>query len=243
MPKRHVVEEGEGVSAIAFRYGFAPETVWNDPGNEELRARREDMDILSPRDVVVIPDKRLKEETRATGAVHRFQRKGVPAILRVQVTVNGQIRAKEPFTVIVDDSYSYSDVTDEEGVLEAPLSPAARRAVVTVGPDGHRFELEVGGVRPISTLAGVRSRLNNLGYDCGEIDAPEGDEATREAVLAFQRDMGLVESGDWRDEAFAEALRNVHDTTAAPPEAVDAEGSTDEGGDGATEGGTSPAGE
>lgn len=222
MPKRHVAQEGEGVSAIAFRYGFAPETVWNDPGNEELRATREDMDILAPGDVVVVPDKRLKEELRATGAFHRFQRKGVPAILRVQVTVNGQARAKEPFTVVVDESYSYSDVTDADGVLQAPLSPAAARAVVTVGPDGYQFAVEIGAVRPIRTLAGVRSRLNNLGYECGEIDAPEGDPRTREAILAFQRDRGLAESGDWRDEALVAALRDEHDTAEQSPGASDA---------------------
>lgn len=216
MPKQHKVREGEGVSKIAFDYGFFPDTVWNDPGNAALRAKREDMDILAPGDVVVIPDKRLKEETRNTGASYRFQRRGVPAVLRIQVTVNDEIRANQPFEVLVDGKTKIGGTTDADGVAIAHLSPASRKVVLRVGPDGIEIPVQIGFVRPLETLEGIKSRLNNLGFICGAGD--EADEMTQQAIRDFQEQVGLTVNGDWKDEATRQRLRSLHDTTEDFPE-------------------------
>ena len=221
MPIQHTVRPGEGVSSIAFRYGFFPDTVWNDPANAELKSQREDPDILAPGDVVTIPDKREKVETRPTGASHRFQRRGVPAILRLQVTINDEIRANQPYELVVD-GITRTGMTDDEGVLEASVSPAAKQATVRVGPDGHELSMLIGYVRPIATLEGVKSRLNNLDFGCGDPADPLDDE-TRAAIMAFEESVGLPPTGDWQNAAFRQKLQEIHDTTEdVPPDEEDA---------------------
>jgi hypothetical protein len=43
--------------------------VWQAPQNERLRGERESRNVLSPGDILVIPDKREKTEPAATGRV------------------------------------------------------------------------------------------------------------------------------------------------------------------------------
>lgn len=218
MPKQHRVREGEGLSSIAAQYGFFPDTIWNDPANNSLRSEREDPNILMPGDVLTIPDVRPKEETRPTGAVHRFQRLGVPAILRIQVRIDDELRAFQPYTLVIDGTHRRSGATDKDGVLEEFVPPGARLGVLKVGPDDHEFTLRIGHVRPVKSVEGVRTRLNNLGFLAGDPMAA-GDEETRKAVLAFQGAAGLPENGDWQDGAFQAKLLSLHDTTEdLPPE-------------------------
>jgi len=86
MPREHKVRQGECISSIAGKYGHFPETIWNDPANAQLKSKREDEpNILYAGDVVVIPDKRLKEESGATDERHRFVKKGVPVQFRLRL--------------------------------------------------------------------------------------------------------------------------------------------------------------
>ncbi len=78
MPDQHVASDSDCIASIAFHYGFFPDTVWNHAGNAALRQQRNNPNVLSPGDVVIIPDKRRKEITRPDHARHRFRRKGVP---------------------------------------------------------------------------------------------------------------------------------------------------------------------
>ena len=48
MPKQHKVRQGECISSIAIRYGFAPDTIWQDGSNAALRSLREDKNVLHP---------------------------------------------------------------------------------------------------------------------------------------------------------------------------------------------------
>jgi nucleoid-associated protein YgaU len=57
MPIRHFVQQGECLSRIARRYGVREwRVVWDSPENEQLRAKRQNPNVLYPGDVVVIPD-------------------------------------------------------------------------------------------------------------------------------------------------------------------------------------------
>lgn len=84
-PIDHTVRSGECINSIAARYGFFWETIWDDGANADLRSKRSNPDHLLPGDVVVIPALRMKEESRATEAKHRFRRKGVPIELVVRL--------------------------------------------------------------------------------------------------------------------------------------------------------------
>ncbi|MGO4781865.1 peptidoglycan-binding protein, partial [Lysobacter sp. 2RAB21] len=56
--------------------------------------------------------------------------------------------------------------------------------------------------------SGLQHRLNNLGFDCGGEDGDIGD-ATRDALLRFQRAQGLAESGE-ADEDTRARLDALH---------------------------------
>jgi hypothetical protein len=87
----------------------------------------------------------------------------------------------------------------------------ARRAVLRIAPDDTTIELALGYVEPSRRCDGVQSRLNNLGYACGPVDG-QPSARLRNAVIQFQRDSGIQESGEWDDPAVAKALMRYHDT-------------------------------
>lgn len=192
MPKRHEVREGECISSIAYDHGFFPDTLWDHAENAELKRRREDMNVLLPGDEVFIPDKRLKEAERPTGALHRFRRKGVPQRLRVQfLRVNKPI-ADRPYKIDVDGRVTEGR-TDAKGWLTEDIVPNARQATVTL-ERGPTYHIRLGHLEPIDEVAGVQSRLANLGFYRGEINNTL-DAATEEAVRAYQRLRGFEPTG------------------------------------------------
>lgn len=227
MPKQHTVQAGECISSIADRYGFFPDTIWNDPGNAGLKSKRDDANVLADGDVLTIPDKREKIESRPTGASHRFQKKCVPSYLRMQVFDEETPRAFQPFTILVD-GVEQAGTTDGEGVLRVPVPPRARRATLTVGAgdSSEVFELRLGYLDPVDQMIGVQARLCNLGFLCDENGVE--DAATQAALKAFQKRHGLTESGT-ADAATRDKLKQVHDNAgrfapaAAEPEEAEAE--------------------
>jgi hypothetical protein len=67
--------------------------------------------------VVVIPDKRLRLEKRATGAKYTFRRKGIPALFRLQVYDMHIPRSNQSYKLTVD-GVAHSGTTDGQGILE-----------------------------------------------------------------------------------------------------------------------------
>lgn len=232
MPIRHRVQQGECINSIASDYGFFPDTVWKAPDNEALRKERKDPNALLPGDVVVVPDKRVRNEERATGARHTFKRKGVPAAFRLQIFVHGKKLANEKWTAKVDGT-PHEGKTDGEGVLKIPIPPKARQIEIEIGGEKHVFDL--GHVDPITEITGIQNRLTNLGY--GKVE-PTGelDDATIAALLKFQRDVGFEETGRIDDRTRDELLE-LHDrvgdgpgkSASAAEDAVDDTGEEEEG--------------
>lgn len=211
MPK-HVVTPGEGVSSIADAYGFFPLTLWNHPENARLKAEREDPNILAPGDVVFIPDKRVRQEDVATDDVHRFVKRGTPALLRLQVFVAGAPQREQDYELRIDGVIRRGR-TDADAVLEETVPPAAKLAILEIGPARTRFEIRIGHVDPLDLQRGVQHRLGNLGFACGD------EASTRAAIAAFQRRCGLPETGDFRDPQLLAALRRYHDEREPLPAA------------------------
>lgn len=224
MPIEHRVKVGEGVSSIAFGYGRFPDTVWNDSENAELQRLRGDMNMLVPGDVVVVHDLRPKVETAPTGESTRFVLKTTPAVLRLQVSIEGEVIADRPYTLTVD-GVPRKGKTDADGVLEQTVPPRAKKAVLRVEGLPDPFDVQIGRIQPIDTLPGVKARLNNLGFVCGEIDGPF-DEATRAAIREFEEQSSLPATGDWENATMQQKLREIHDSSEdLPPEPEAADGS------------------
>lgn len=205
--REHRVQQGDCFSSIAHEYGFHPDTLWCHGANTELRTRRGDCNVLSPGDVVAIPDQQTKAESCATDQRHRFRRRGVPAFLRLRLLVEDEPRAGESYVLEVDGVEIASGVTNGDGLLEERIPPNAVSAALRFA-DGSVVALDLGELDPIDTIAGVQGRLLNLGYDCGDVDGALSEQ-THEALRAFQTKHGLAVTGE-PDEATKSKLADLH---------------------------------
>jgi len=206
MPTRHEVRPGDCISSIAFQYGLHPDTVWDDPANAKLRRQRESPNVLQPGDELVVPDKRLKEESHATEARHRFRRRGMPELLRLQLLDCGKPRANLQYTLDIDGRL-LDGCTDEDGYLEHWIAPDARRGKLVIGRE-EEYELDLGHLSPPADERGYLARLVNLQYL--ETDTAN-EEDIAAAIESFQADYGLDVTGEM-DDPTREALREAHDS-------------------------------
>lgn len=203
MPRQHRVADGDCIESIAFAYGFFPGTLWDHPENAALREKRGNPHVLTPGDVVFIPDLREKEIPGETGKLHRFRRRGVPAKLRLRLTAGDEPRADVRYSIRIDGGATVSGKSAGDGMIEHWLPPAASQAILRL-ETGEVYTLKLGHLRPSDDEDGVRARLVNLGY--GEI---VDEAALVAALLAFQRDRGLEETGE-ADAATMDELRSEH---------------------------------
>ncbi len=238
MPINHVVKPGDCISSISYQYGFFPDTVWDDAANAELREHRDDPNVLSPGDVVVIPDKTLKEESCPTGDRHRFRKRGIPAKFRLQVFDGDEPLADQPFRVVVDDIALPPGRTDASGFLEVSIPPRAMRGVAMIGEgeDEQEIEFDLGQLPPVTDLAGVQARLNNLGFFSGD-ETGEFNRQTQIALLSFQERFSLDPTGV-PDEPTQAKLLEIHDSINEFPEEEE-----DEEGDASARTGDTPGGD
>src|SRR5579862_4427830 len=102
MARRHVVRQGECLSLIAARYGFADwRTLYDHPQNAALKRKRPNPNVLEPGDVVAIPERRIKEMTVASGQVHRFRMRVARKVLRLRLLDHDAPLANEPYALTV----------------------------------------------------------------------------------------------------------------------------------------------
>jgi N-acetylmuramoyl-L-alanine amidase len=207
---------------LAAATGFFVLTLWQHGANAGLRARRANMDILLPGDVVTIPDKRIAQVDAATDQRHRFKRRGVPSELRLQLFFGELPRANEAYLLTVGNVV-FDGTTDGQGVLFHHVPPGTREAQLVIGPQREKILLKFGTLDPDDLLSGVQKRLANLGFDAGP---PTGqmNEDTRAALLAFQRRFALEATGE-ADAATQSRLKEFNDALAAfparPPEPLE----------------------
>ncbi len=184
MPITYTVQQGDCLDSIAFAHDFFPNTIWQHPPNAALREKRKDPNILYPGDVLIIPDKRLKEHAAPTDAKHKFRRKGIPKLFSVQVKrPSGSPYKNKPYEVFVDGGPPRKGDTDGEGWLRQYIQPNAREAKLTVGGSVTIFDL--GHLDPVSEISGVQGRLRILKFYGGEISGVLDDD-TLEAIRAYQ---------------------------------------------------------
>jgi hypothetical protein len=204
----YTVKAGDCIANIAFRHGMFPGTLWDDPKNRELREERKDPNILLPGDVVYLRAKELKEVPGGTEERHRFRRRGVPEMLRLQFShADGTPRCGEPYVLNIDGSL-ISSTTDDDGYVIQPIPPKAREAVLLLGEEQEEFAFELGDLDPVEAISGVQGRLENLGFYDGPIDGRLTAETTQ-AITAFQASKGIVATGE-TDQQTRDALRAAY---------------------------------
>jgi len=207
MPKRHIVEQGECISSIAFENGLFPDYVWNHPDNKDLKELRKDPNVLLPGDVIVVPDKRQKVVEKPTGQRHVFRRKGVPEKFIVNFMLGDEPRANAAYVLDIDGTKS-NGTTDRNGKLEMFIPPNAMRGRITFTEEGEEFEFRLGHLDPVTEVSGVQGRLLNLGLYDGPVDG-EMNEKLEEAIRIFQERNGLDRTGKL-DDNVKSWLKRAH---------------------------------
>lgn len=196
----HQVQQGETLITIAHQYGFRDwKAIWEDTSNAGLRKTRPDPMVLKAGDQLNIPERKPAEFRLETNRSHTLQLKPLKAHLRLLLrNASNEPMAQKRFKLEQDGTVHGEGKTDERGFLEAEVPPEAHGAdmSLTVWPtDGDekiQWTLHLGHLEPVTEEAGVRSRLNNLGYAAGA----EGEgEALKSALSSFQSEHGLPASG------------------------------------------------
>jgi N-acetylmuramoyl-L-alanine amidase len=208
----YTVRQGEGIESIAFRNGLFWQTVWLDPGNDELREHRSHPNALLPGDKVHIPEKRVEHVSVSTETKIRFRQKGVPSKLHlVLLDAEEQPRANLEYRLSIDGRLVEGNSNAAGEIIET-IAPDAQVCMLTVGQSDtdaeEEYEVDLGYMDPLETLSGVQGRLNNLGFECSEPDGQLSPQTTA-AVRAFQKTHGLSETGEL-DAALRDKLLKVH---------------------------------
>ena len=206
MPK-HIVQKGDSIPSLAHDNGHFWETLWNHGGNAELKALRKNPNILAPEDEVEIPELRLKDHSGGTDQRHKFVRKGVPAKLKMQLFLLGEPRANEPYTLVLDGKI-ITGTTDGDGNIEQVIPPNSKGGVLKLNGGKEAYPVRVGHLNPTDSISGIKQRLNNLGYYCGNEDDTEDDQFG-EALTQFQGDHKLKQTGEL-DDATRSKIESLH---------------------------------
>lgn len=207
--KKYTVKQGDCISSIAFKYGFFPDTIWNDSKNSKLKQDRKNPNVLKPGDEVYIRDKEEKEESCASEKKHQFKRKGVPEKLRIQfMDEEDKPRANEAYVLDIDGEISEGE-TDPNGKVEISIPPNAKKGKIKFRKGGDQYKLDLGELDPIEEISGVQARLACLGYFRGEVDGLMSEELTC-AIRNFQESKGLEPTGKL-DKATREKIQQAHE--------------------------------
>jgi hypothetical protein len=202
------IREGDCVNSIAIAHGFDPETIWNHPGNAELKELRRSPNALLPGDQLEVPPLELREDSVATGSVGRFKLTVPPLKLRLRLTSHGKARGNLAYELRIDGQEPITGTTDGDGWLEQPLPPAAVRATLAIDDGEEQYDLLLGHLDPHDSVTGVQQRLRALGYYFGRVDGNLAAQ-TQNSLRNFQSQNGLTASGEI-DDATCNALHDAY---------------------------------
>lgn len=211
----HSVKQGDTLIKIAAENGFPSwETIWMDPGNAQLREKR-DPQVLQEGDTVVIPEKKTKVVVLATDKKHTVVVPSVKAACRVVLHDDaGRPLANRRFQLEVGDQVK-GGTTDSSGRIDMPVDPKATSGTLELFLDDAdsskrlTWKVKLGHLDPIEKISGVKARLSNLGFLCGKADDTV-DDATKEAIRNFQVVHRLPLTGE-ADDATKDLLLALHD--------------------------------
>ena len=229
MSSTHIVEEGEHISAVALRNGFADwHTIWEHPQNAQLREDRSFHHALHPGDKVFIPDKQQKTEPGPTTKVNAFILDTKPLFLRLRLEdVNGKPLKSTPcFIGLEDPNATEPAPTDGKGISEHEITKLVTKGEITAVPDKKpllKYDLKIGSLRDEKTFEGQQQRLNNLGYFAGfttedteqflwaaEEFLCDNDKARVTKTPLIDPKLGVVDKGGNPDKAFVAKLVKAH---------------------------------
>lgn len=206
----YVIRQGDFLKRLAHRMGFDARTVWDDPANAELRAKRPNPSMLHPGDILQVPDAAAEGMRIAPGEAKSY-RAVVPTVeVRLAlVDAEGQPLARAAYALEGVGGEPTNGTTDGAGVatLTLPVHVETCRLVFA----DHAVRVRVGHMDPVDEPSGVLKRLAHLGYvrGIGDLDHPRLAARIRQALHRFQVDERLDVTGE-ADGATRDALVARH---------------------------------
>ncbi|MEP7123343.1 MAG: LysM domain-containing protein [Byssovorax sp.] len=197
----YTVKPGDFLLKIARQHGFRDfRTIYDDAANAAFRQKRPNPDVIFAGDELVIPDNKPRVEEGATGQRHTFFVKR-PQNTRIRVVLkdhSGVPLAGKRYELRMGGVVlvaAGAKRTGPDGLVEHDLDPLVSAVELTLfldetSSDGISWQLDIGALDPVSEIAGVQHRLNNLDFDVGQ---PNGqlDHATLREIHAFRRRMKI----------------------------------------------------
>lgn len=212
--KRYIVKQGDYLQKVAHALGFDPDKVWTDPQNADLKALR-DPDILCPGDILFVPDTDPPPTNQVSQGASNDYTADIPvATFNLVFKGEDQPLANEPYFV-EGLGTPQEGSTDGDGKVTLKVPVHLRECRIVFPDKGIGYPVRVGDMDPIEEAAGVRKRLQHLGFR-GQDDEDSGDMSedgmlARDgfALLLFQAFQGLPTSGTL-DDATKAALLKAH---------------------------------
>ena len=213
MATEHVVLQGEHLSKISAKYGFLDyRTIWDHPQNADLKALRKTPNVLLPGDSVHIPDKLQKQESRATGQLHRFKIPGQRLFLHLVLKDWANQPVANTDCILQLEGKAIALKTDAAGRIKVPISITEAEATLTFKDPMVPFDLivpiKIGHLDPVDAPSGQMARLSNLGYITRPLEDVD-DIVLSRTVQEFQCDAGLPVTGEC-DAATQSKLKEMH---------------------------------
>jgi hypothetical protein len=200
MASQYTIQPGDYLARIAQQNGFFDyRTIWDHAQNKQLKDLRKNPNVLAPGDILFIPDKTPKKESRPTGKTHRFRIKNETILLRLILEdLYGKPVANAGCDLNIDGQ-PFHVVSNADGKIEQEIPLTAQNGDIVV-TDGKtplmnvKLQIQIGYLDPVDVLSGQKARLSNLGYYLGSLDEDD-DVQFRSAVEEFQCDNDLTVDG------------------------------------------------
>lgn len=199
-----VVRPGDHLAQIAHENGVDADEVWNDPRNQGLRDSGRSPELLHPGDVITLPDSEPRTLQIRKGQTNRYSARIPRLPTRVRLMGEDGPVANEPFEVVGVQREPVRGTSDGDGYAEFEVPVGVRLAELRLTGRNLTMTLGVGDLDPVTEPSGVRMRLSLLGLYSGPLTGDLDDIASR-ALLRFQRENGLTETGE-PDQPTRDAL-------------------------------------
>jgi N-acetylmuramoyl-L-alanine amidase len=215
---RYVVKAGDSLSLIARKFGFMDyKTIYNHPENAAFKEKRPNPNLISPGDVIIIPEKKQKTAQVQVGGSVKITVKCQRQILRLRLVSGDSALKNETYSLYIKGSGSMPELliegkrTDSDGIMEEEIpSEYLEAGSAEIVSGGIHFTVLLGGLDPIEKISGIKQRLRNLGFPISS--GNELDDNDVASIMLFKKKYGLETKGN-SDEDFRRKLCEVHDNS------------------------------
>jgi N-acetylmuramoyl-L-alanine amidase len=203
----YVVQQGDHLDRLAFRFGTNANALWSNEKNKDLAAKRKNRDTLCPGDVLYVPREPVAPLELHAHSKNSFVAKvpKVPVKLRV-LPAKRPVNGKKFEIDGAGGSKPLEGTVSGDGEVAFEVPVWVREVTLRIPEASVVLQLRIGDLDPIDEQSGVTQRLHNLGYLQSTQRVPADQLAA--AIREFQQDHGLDVTGAIDDktlEALADA--------------------------------------